>query len=162
LGSGSSKKLPLHRIRLRNTAGTKIRGFIKFLFLFVAIKQYDGVPLDGRPMKIEMASDAKSVINPMRLQQPMVGRRRGGIGGGRIAKRGGSGGGRGGQVRRYRGSGAAGGGGGRGRGRAGGRGGRGGRRGRGGRGGGGGGVKKAAPPNKDQLDKELDSFMSSR
>ena len=63
------------------------------------------MPLDGRPMKIEMASDAKSVINPTRVQQPlMIGRRRG-IGAGRITKRGG---GRGGQVRRYRGTGVGG------------------------------------------------------
>ena len=127
------------------------------------------MPLDGRPMKIEMASDAKSVINPTRVQQPlMIGRRRG-IGAGRITKRGG---GRGGQVRRYRGTGVGGGRGTGGRGRASGRargavggrggaaGGRGGRR--GGRGGRGGKKTATTPPNKDQLDKELDSFMSSR
>lgn len=123
-----------------------------------ALKQYDGVPLDGRPMKIEMASDATAFIkNNTRPRSNSVSRRRGNSG--RVMKRGGGssrGAGRGGSRSRIRGGrgGSRGGGrrvGGRGTGR---RGGRGSNRGAGG--------KKAAAPNKDQLDQELDSFMKAR
>jgi len=125
-----------------------------------ALKQYDGVPLDGRPMKIEMASDATALMkNTVRPRSSSVSRRRGNSG--RIMKRGGGpgrGAGRGGNRSRSRG-------GGRGAPRGGGR--RVGGRGTGKRGGGrgskrGGGGKKAPAPNKDQLDKELDSFMKER
>ncbi len=136
---------------------------------YLALKQYDGVPLDGRPMKIEMASDANSL-----RQQPMARPRSASVSrnranGGRVMKRGGSMNRSGGMVKR---------GGAQGRGRTGGRGGRGGARGagrirggvggakgnvrngpkRGGRGGARGG-KKPAPVDREQLDKELDSFM---
>ena len=132
-------------------------------------------------MKIELTSDARSLMNGggvgggsmrgrvgVRPRSNSVSRNR--FGGGSVVKR------RGGSVRPRgaRGAGAsrgpprrggrggakmaAGGGnqrqGGRNRGRAGGRGGRG--------GGGGRGGKKATPANKDQLDKELDSFMKER
>jgi len=135
-----------------------------------ALKQYDGVPLDGRPMKIEMASDANFLMNagrpaPVRPRSASVSRRR--PVGGRVAKRGGRG--RGGSIARSlrggAGSRSA-------RGGGGSRGGRGMRRGRGGRGSGGrggrgakrggGGVKKGPAPNKDLLDKELDAFMKER
>jgi len=136
-----------------------------------ALKQYDGVPLDGRPMVIEMASDAKSLMNgvgsmrmngsvgsrvgtPRRQRSNSVSRKRGGF----VSKRGqrsrGRVGASRGPPRRV--------GGGRGGVRAV-RGGRGQRRGgRAGRGAGGRGGKKTTPPNKDQLDAELDTFMKER
>lgn len=127
-----------------------------------AMKQYDGVPLDGRAMKIELTSDVKTLMKERaRPRAASVGPRR--VNSGRVTKRGGrggaarNGGGRAGRRRGARATGAS-----RGPPKAGvrGRGGRGAKR-----GGGRGGAKrgaKAAPPNKDQLDKELDSFMKER
>lgn len=144
-----------------------------------ALKQYDGVPLDGKAMKIEMTSDARSLMNGgnggsargrigVRPRSNSVSRR----GGGSVVKR------RGSSVRPR---GARGGGAARGPPRRGGRGGsapatggrqgrqrgrgavaRGGGRGRGAVRGAGRGGKKATPANKDQLDAELDTFMKER
>eukprot|EP00088_Acartia_fossae_P023734 TRINITY_DN24744_c0_g1_i1.p2 TRINITY_DN24744_c0_g1~~TRINITY_DN24744_c0_g1_i1.p2 ORF type:complete len:322 (-),score=61.59 TRINITY_DN24744_c0_g1_i1:166-1131(-) len=125
-----------------------------------AMKQYDGVPLDGRAMKIELTSDVNSLMNSgPRPRSASVSRRRV-QSQGRITKRGGAGnargrGGRRGGARRGISGGRAAArsvGGGRGRARAGRRGGP--KR--------GGGAKKGPAPNKDQLDKELDSFMKER
>ena len=134
----------------------------------LAMKQYNGVPLDGRSMKIEMAaSDIPAAVRPReasrrRSYSVEAPRRRGGAGGavyrirgggvqGYKAPRGrrgvrGARGTRGtrGSVRGTRGA-AGGVRGGRGRGRA---------RGRGGRGG--------AKPTAEALDKELDAYQSGR
>jgi len=143
-----------------------------------ALKQYDGVPLDGKAMKIELTSDARSLMNGgggggsmrgrvgVRPRSSSVNRRFGGSvakrRGGSVRPRGarGTGASRG-PPRRGRGGAKMAAGGanrqGRNRGRASGA-----RGGRGGRGGGGRGGKKATPANKDQLDNELDSFMKLR
>jgi len=98
-----------------------------------AFKTYNGVPLDGRPMKIEQVSPQVSTF---------IGRRESGIryGGGAIRNFG--------SGNRSRGST---------------RGSRGGftRGGRGGRGGRSGGRGRKAPPSKEDLDKELDSYIES-
>lgn len=100
-----------------------------------AFKTYNGVPLDGRAMKIEQVTPQVTTT---------IGRRdSGGIrGGNRLGARNNTGG------NRSRGNSTRGG--------SRGRGGRGGgSRGRGGRGG------RKAPPSKDDLDKELDSYIES-
>ena len=99
-----------------------------------AMKQYNGVPLDGRTMEIEMAASDPSAALGSRL-----GPRRMGISdrrsGGRVQK---SPGGRGGRDRRG--------------GRGGARGGSGGR----------GGRRDGPKPSAEDLDKEMDTYMQSR
>merc|ERR1712127_783327 len=114
-----------------------------------AMKQYNGVPLDGKAMRIEIAGTGADVS-----EAPL--RRVGGMGCGRIGRRddrqsprrtGGGGGGR------RAGRGGGGGGGGR---AAGG--------GRGGRGGGGSGAprEKKQEVSKDKLDEEMEEYMKSK
>lgn len=107
-----------------------------------ALKQYNGVPLDGRPMQIAMAASANEVEKalysppPVRQRSPKrAPERRKSGGGGRVEKRSPAKGGRGG-------------------------GGRGGKR--GGRGGGGRGGKKEPAPSAEELDKELDTYLKAR
>ena len=100
-----------------------------------AMKQYNGVPLDGRAMEIEMAASEASASLGSRLGPRRMGVSDRRSGGGRVQK---SPGGRGGRDRR---------------------GGRGGGR---GAGGGRGGRKSEPKPSAEDLDKEMDTYMQSR
>ena len=98
-----------------------------------ALKQYNGVPLDGRPMRIEMAGSG--VEASMEVRRPM---------GGGVRKSPGP------RKSPFRSSGGRGGGGGRGS-----------KPGRGGSRGGGGGGKKEEK-SKEDLDAEMDAYMSTK
>ena len=105
------------------------------------MKQYNGVPLDGKAMKIEIAGSESESVAPLRRPSG------GGVTAGRLGRR----------EERPRNTGGGGGGARRG---AGGRV----RNGRGGGGGGGGGAwkEKKEEPSKDALDAEMEEYMKSK
>ena len=93
-----------------------------------ALKQYNGVPLDGRPMRIEIAGSEREIASaaqPLRRVSGGMPRRSPGPRRGGSAPRGGSRGGRGGR-------------------------------------GGGGGRAKEPEKSKEDLDAEMDAYMSTK
>jgi len=131
---GDLKSATVHYDRSGRSLGTAEVAFARRGDAMKALKQYNGVPLDGRPMRIEMAG-VEAEMEPMR--RPM---------GGGVRKSPGPRRSPGPRKSPFRGSGGRGGGG------------------RPNRGGGGGrnrGEKKEAP-SKEDLDAEMDTYMNSK